>query len=77
MGFSKLKVYEAEKAIVGNLCRCTRYRPIADACKSFATDVDMEDLGLNSFWRKGDSKDVKLSNLPLYKRNGDVFKRLT
>ncbi|RHN69731.1 putative aldehyde oxidase [Medicago truncatula] len=26
---------------------------VADACKSFAEDVDMEDLGLNSFWRKG------------------------
>ena len=72
LGFSNLKVSEAEKAIAGNLCRCTGYRPIADACKSFAADVDMEDLGLNSFWRKGDSKDMKLSSLPLYKRNGDV-----
>ena len=72
LGFSKLKVSEAEKAITGNLCRCTGYRPIADACKSFTADVDMEDLGLNSFWRKGDSKDVKLSSLPSYERNGDV-----
>ena len=32
----------------------------------------MEDLGLNSFWRKGDSKDVKLSSLPSYKRKGNV-----
>ncbi|CAK8538528.1 unnamed protein product [Lathyrus sativus] len=65
-GFSKINVSEAEKSIAGNLCRCTGYRPIADACKSFAADVDMEDLGLNSFWRKGESKDLKLSKLPRY-----------
>ncbi|KAJ1386399.1 Molybdopterin dehydrogenase, FAD-binding [Sesbania bispinosa] len=65
-GFSKVTVAEAEKAIAGNLCRCTGYRPIADACKSFSADVDMEDLGFNSFWKKGDSKDLKLSRLPQY-----------
>ncbi|KAJ1386403.1 Molybdopterin dehydrogenase, FAD-binding [Sesbania bispinosa] len=65
-GFSKVTVAEAEKAIAGNLCRCTGYRPIADVCKSFAADVDMEDLGFNSFWKKGDSKDLKLSRLPQY-----------
>ncbi|KAG8388873.1 hypothetical protein BUALT_Bualt02G0170300 [Buddleja alternifolia] len=75
-GFSKLTVSEAEKAITGNLCRCTGYRPIADACKSFAADVDLEDLGINSFWRKGDKKEVKLSKLPSYNQNdhaGPVF----
>ncbi|KAL6316193.1 hypothetical protein AAG906_017740 [Vitis piasezkii] len=46
--------------------------PIADACKSFAADVDMEDLGFNSFWRKGDSKEVKLSSLPLYNHNDEI-----
>ncbi|OMO91075.1 Aldehyde oxidase/xanthine dehydrogenase, a/b hammerhead [Corchorus capsularis] len=66
-GFSKLTVTEAEKAISGNLCRCTGYRPIADACKSFAADVDMEDLGYNDFWKKGESDEVKLSRLPCYK----------
>ncbi|XP_021278309.1 indole-3-acetaldehyde oxidase-like [Herrania umbratica] len=65
-GFSKLTVAEAEKAISGNLCRCTGYRPIADACKSFAADVDMEDLGFNSFWKKGESDEVKLRRLPSY-----------
>ncbi|KAJ0714442.1 putative aldehyde oxidase [Helianthus annuus] len=61
-GSSKLTSSEAEKSISGNLCRCTGYRPIADVCKSFAADVDMEDLGLNSFWKK----DAKLNKLPLY-----------
>ncbi|OMO91072.1 Aldehyde oxidase/xanthine dehydrogenase, a/b hammerhead [Corchorus capsularis] len=68
-GFSKLTVSEAEKSIAGNLCRCTGYRPIADACKSFAADVDMEDLGLNSFWKNGESDEVKLSRLPSYNHN--------
>ncbi|XP_008449878.2 indole-3-acetaldehyde oxidase-like isoform X1 [Cucumis melo] len=69
-GFSKLSVSEAEKAVSGNLCRCTGYRPIADACKSFASDVDMEDLGLNSFWKKGCDKEGKSSKLPAYDPNG-------
>ncbi|CAN7060692.1 unnamed protein product [Brassica rapa subsp. trilocularis] len=61
-----LTVSEAEKSIAGNLCRCTGYRPIVDACKSFAADVDIEDLGLNSFWKKGDSKEAMLKSLPPY-----------
>ncbi|PWA65673.1 abscisic aldehyde oxidase 3 [Artemisia annua] len=61
-GLSKLTISEAEKSISENLCRCTGYRPIADVCKSFASDVDMEDLGLNSFWKK----DAKLDKLPFY-----------
>ncbi|OIT29691.1 PREDICTED: abscisic-aldehyde oxidase-like [Nicotiana attenuata] len=65
-GFSKLTSSEAEKSIAGNLCRCTGYRPIADACKSFAADIDIEDLGFNSFWKKGDSKEMKISKLPPY-----------
>ncbi|KAK9022104.1 hypothetical protein V6N11_002397 [Hibiscus sabdariffa] len=68
-GFSKLTVTEAEKAIAGNLCRCTGYRPIADACKSFAADVDMEDLGYNSFWKKGERDEEKMSRLPAYNRH--------
>ncbi|KAI3822535.1 hypothetical protein L1987_10126 [Smallanthus sonchifolius] len=61
-GSSKLTVLEAEKSISGNLCRCTGYRPIADVFKSFAADVDMEDLGINSFW----NKETKLHKLPFY-----------
>ncbi|KAF7815420.1 indole-3-acetaldehyde oxidase-like [Senna tora] len=68
-GFSKATASEAERAISGNLCRCTGYRSLSDACKSFAADVDMEDLGLNSFWRKGEENDVKLSKLPKYDHN--------
>ncbi|XP_051120836.1 indole-3-acetaldehyde oxidase-like [Andrographis paniculata] len=65
-GFSKLTISEAERAISGNLCRCTGYRPIADACKSFAADVDLEDLGTNTFWRRGDAKGIRASKLPTY-----------
>ncbi|KAL7113650.1 hypothetical protein ACP275_04G073200 [Erythranthe tilingii] len=68
-----LSVSEAEKSISGNLCRCTGYRPIADACKSFAADVDLEDLGVNSFWRKQDSKEVKASRLPSYNKKDHVL----
>ncbi|XP_037491511.1 indole-3-acetaldehyde oxidase-like [Jatropha curcas] len=72
-GFSKLTVNEAEKAIAGNLCRCTGYRPIADACKSFAADVDMEDLGLNSFWKKGEPQEVKIGSMPPYNQEICTF----
>ena len=71
-GFSKLEVSKAERAIAGNLCRCTGYCPIADVCKSFAADIDMEDLGFNSFWRKGDSKDVKINSLPFYNHSNEI-----
>ncbi|KAH6814773.1 abscisic aldehyde oxidase 3, partial [Perilla frutescens var. frutescens] len=69
----KLTVSEAEKAVAGNLCRCTGYRPIADVCKSFAADVDLEDLGINSFWRKGDSKEVRSRKLPSYNHKDHVL----
>ncbi|XP_028806105.1 indole-3-acetaldehyde oxidase-like [Neltuma alba] len=57
--FSKATAAEAERAICGNLCRCTGYRSLSDACKSFGSDVDLEDLGLNSFWKKGESDDIE------------------
>ncbi|VAI22978.1 unnamed protein product [Triticum turgidum subsp. durum] len=64
-GFSKLTCSEAEHAVSGNLCRCTGYRPILDTCKSFAADVDLEDLGLNSFWKKGSDR-ADVGKLPEY-----------
>lgn len=71
-GFSKLTSSEAEKAISGNLCRCTGYRPITDVCKSFASDVDIEDLGMNSFWKKTDSSEEKANKLPYYDPNDQI-----
>ncbi|KAM7256568.1 hypothetical protein ACFE04_012309 [Oxalis oulophora] len=65
-GFSKLTVVEAQKATLGNLCRCTGYRPIADTCKSYAADIDLEDLGFNSFWKKGETKEEMVTKLPVY-----------
>ncbi|VAI37750.1 unnamed protein product [Triticum turgidum subsp. durum] len=64
-GFSKLTCSEAEYAVSGNLCRCTGYRPILDTCKSFAADVDLEDLGFNSFWKKGTDR-ADVGKLPEY-----------
>ncbi|VVA97498.1 unnamed protein product [Arabis nemorensis] len=65
-GCSNLTAAEAEKAVAGNLCRCTGYRPLVDACKSFSTDVDIEDLGFNSFCKKGDNREDILRKLPCY-----------
>ncbi|KAK8711746.1 hypothetical protein V6N13_147013 [Hibiscus sabdariffa] len=69
-GFSKPTLSEAEKSVAGNLCRCTGYRPLVDAArKTFAAEVDMKDLGFNSFWKKRKCDEVKLSRLRPYNCN--------
>ena len=40
---------DMESCLDGNLCRCTGYRPLLDAAKSFATDSETQDfVGLDS-----------------------------
>ncbi|CAM6091193.1 unnamed protein product [Calypogeia fissa] len=60
---------DAIKSIAGNICRCTGYRPIMDTCKSFSGEVDVEDLGLNSFWASKEKADATL--LPHYNPEKD------
>ncbi|RVW59088.1 Indole-3-acetaldehyde oxidase [Vitis vinifera] len=72
LGFSKLKVSEAERLLQEISAAVLGTGPLLMPVKVFSADVDMEDLGFNSFWRKGDSKEVKLSSLPLYNHSDEI-----
>ncbi|KAL2608710.1 hypothetical protein R1flu_027283 [Riccia fluitans] len=63
---------EAERFIAGNLCRCTGYRPILDVCKSFASDVDIEDLGINTFWESSKDAHSNKGSMKAYQPEKDT-----
>ncbi|ALC47093.1 CG18516 [Drosophila busckii] len=59
----QVSMSEVENAFGGNICRCTGYRPILDAMKSFATDsnvqlpaecADIEDMGARNCPKTGE-----------------------
>ncbi|KAL2612114.1 hypothetical protein R1flu_023806 [Riccia fluitans] len=62
---------EAEMVIAGNLCRCTGYRPILDVSKSFASDVDIEDLGITTFLESSEDAHSNKDSLKPYQPGKD------
>ncbi|KAJ8458928.1 hypothetical protein OPV22_031854 [Ensete ventricosum] len=64
-GFSKITKGEAEKAIAGNLCRCTGYRPIVDGIK-MQRFVDYLSVSGSGVYKENDLYDkyIDLKGIP-------------
>ncbi|XP_039757385.1 xanthine dehydrogenase-like [Pararge aegeria] len=81
-----LTTKEVENSFASNICRCTGYRPIAEAFKSFAIDADktlldkvadLEDLHLLKSCTKDCLKNCsinKCTNQKILSKNIDLFK---